>query len=154
MIAKTKIGAAWYYDWNSIHAPLTDVYPCATEILLDQYEGKMDMKEDGTHLFISRKTLIPFLRWVGERGTTEAERFLYDIEVSILKDVKQVRAMSRKHRWTVAYRQKYNCNICKALLHPKAFDVDHIVELARGGTDTLDNLQALCVQCHAIKTRS
>ena len=130
MIVKTKIGTAWYYDWNSIHAPLTDVYPCATEILLDQYEGKLDTKEDGTHLFISRKTLIPFLRWVGERGTMEAERFLYDIEVSISKDMKKVRAMSRKHRWTVAYRQQYKCNICKGLLHPKAFDVDHILELS------------------------
>lgn len=154
MIAKTKLGNAWYYDWYSIHAPLTEVYPCATEILMDQYEGKLTTREDQQHLWISRKTLIPFLRWVAERGTTQAARFLYDIETSIAKDIQQVRAMSRKHRWTVAYRQEYKCKVCKGLLHPKAFDIDHIVELARGGTDTLDNLQALCVQCHAIKTRS
>ncbi len=154
MIAKTKIGSAWYYDWNTIHAPLTDVYPCATELLLDQYEGKIDAKVDDKHHFMSRKTLIPFLRWVAERGTSEAARMLYDIEKSILQDVKHVRAMSRKHRWMVAYAQDYKCKVCKCKLHPKAFDIDHIVELCQGGKDTIENLQALCVQCHAIKTRS
>ena len=40
------------------------------------------------------------------------------------------------------------------LLHPKGFDIDHIVELRDGGKDELDNLQALCATCHAKKTRT
>lgn len=33
-----------------------------------------------------------------------------------------------------------------------ATDVDHIVPRSAGGTDELDNLQALCHQCHSKKT--
>lgn len=31
--------------------------------------------------------------------------------------------------------------------------VDHIVPLAKGGTDDLENLQLLCIECHKIKTQ-
>lgn len=31
-------------------------------------------------------------------------------------------------------------------------DVDHIVSKAKGGTDSLDNLQLLCKHCHGKKT--
>lgn len=34
-----------------------------------------------------------------------------------------------------------------------AVEVDHIVPLYKGGTDTEDNRQGLCVECHADKTR-
>lgn len=32
-------------------------------------------------------------------------------------------------------------------------EVDHIVNLASGGVDDDDNLQALCARCHEEKTR-
>ncbi len=32
------------------------------------------------------------------------------------------------------------------------YDIDHIVEVAEGGSDELDNLQALCICCHRVKT--
>lgn len=64
------------------------------------------------------------------------------------------RAVARKHRWTVAHRQSYVCAACNMLLHPKGFDIDHIVELRDGGKDELENLQALCALCHAKKTRT
>jgi hypothetical protein len=34
----------------------------------------------------------------------------------------------------------------------KATEVDHIIELANGGTDDVDNLQPLCSACHKAKT--
>lgn len=40
-------------------------------------------------------------------------------------------------------------------IHPLpvlATDVDHVVPLDAGGTDELDNLQALCHSCHSRKT--
>jgi 5-methylcytosine-specific restriction enzyme A len=30
--------------------------------------------------------------------------------------------------------------------------VDHIKPLHKGGTDDMDNLQPLCVECHKVKT--
>jgi hypothetical protein len=34
----------------------------------------------------------------------------------------------------------------------RATEVDHIIEVARGGTNTIDNLQPLCKPCHLAKT--
>ena len=32
------------------------------------------------------------------------------------------------------------------------YDIDHIVELRSGGSNEVDNLQALCPACHRVKT--
>lgn len=32
-------------------------------------------------------------------------------------------------------------------------EIDHIIEVCHGGTNDLNNLQALCPCCHAVKTR-
>ena len=34
----------------------------------------------------------------------------------------------------------------------RASEVDHIIELASGGTHTIDNVQPLCKPCHRVKT--
>ena len=34
------------------------------------------------------------------------------------------------------------------------FELDHIIEIANGGEDTIENIQALCVECHAFKTHN
>ena len=34
----------------------------------------------------------------------------------------------------------------------RATEVDHIIEVARGGSNTIDNLQPLCKPCHMAKT--
>ena len=65
----------------------------------------------------------------------------------------QKRAYSTSHRIEIAYKSKYHCNMCKMLL-PPTFEVDHIVELCDGGKDEYSNLQALCPNCHALKTRA
>ena len=54
-------------------------------------------------------------------------------------------------RAKVLERAGYVCEGCAGLR--KAQEVDHIIPLSRGGTDDAHNLQALCVECHAKKTR-
>lgn len=50
-------------------------------------------------------------------------------------------------------RDKYLCQPCyrdgKLI---DAYAVDHIKPKARGGTDDLENLEAICKACHARKT--
>lgn len=52
----------------------------------------------------------------------------------------------------VAACQRWQCATC-AILLPAAFQIDHINPLWAGGADSLDNLQALCANCHADKTQ-
>jgi 5-methylcytosine-specific restriction protein A len=45
------------------------------------------------------------------------------------------------------------CVLCqKQAIIKAAAEVDHIRPLHKGGTDDMDNLQALCVECHKLKT--
>ncbi len=65
---------------------------------------------------------------------------------------KNRRKLSHAQRNQIAARQDYKCDMCKKNL-PVNFDVDHETALGEGGADTHLNLHALCVQCHADKTR-
>lgn len=72
--------------------------------------------------------------------------------------------MSKFHRmnrgWTTRrlrqLRREPLCRHCAAAEPPRvtaAQEVDHIVPLSQGGTDAPENLQSLCSDCHALKTR-
>ena len=41
----------------------------------------------------------------------------------------------------------------KGIFGEEKYHIDHIVELWDGGTDDTDNLQALCLSCHTVKTK-
>ncbi len=43
------------------------------------------------------------------------------------------------------------CRICE---RKPSLEVDHIVPICKGGTDTRDNLQGVCLECHEDKTRT
>ena len=59
----------------------------------------------------------------------------------------------RKLREIVLKRDNYLCVQCgKDGRLAEATDVDHILNKAKGGTDSIDNLQSLCDSCHKIKT--
>lgn len=61
--------------------------------------------------------------------------------------------LSENEKMHILYEQGYKCNRCKESIHPDCFDIDHIVELQDGGSDTCrENLQALCCNCHRKKT--
>ena len=44
--------------------------------------------------------------------------------------------------------------VCKVCGRAASAQVDHIKPLAQGGDDSYDNLQGICVPCHATKTAS
>ncbi len=54
----------------------------------------------------------------------------------------------------VMLRDRYTCRICGVRHRARELDVDHIVEIARGGAALeYSNLQTVCRQCHGRKTR-
>ena len=56
----------------------------------------------------------------------------------------------RRKRAAILVRDEYTCQACGIIT--LKLEVDHIVNRARGGLDDEENLQALCIPCHKLKT--
>lgn len=110
--------------------------------LLQECQDAIKSKLVYSDKYIEQESYIHFIKW-------------YNKAYSESKQVPMVnkRAYSVTHRIEVAYKTKYKCGMCDMLL-PPTFEIDHIKELRDGGTDTYDNLWALCNNCHAKKTRA
>jgi 5-methylcytosine-specific restriction endonuclease McrA len=61
------------------------------------------------------------------------------------------RSVSETKKKFVAARQNWRCENCDKQL-PAWFEVDHKVRLEYGGSNHVDNLRALCRDCHGEKT--
>ena len=61
------------------------------------------------------------------------------------------RSVSETKKKFVAAQQGWNCGACKKQL-PAWFEVDHKIRLDQGGSNHVDNLVALCRDCHGKKT--
>tara|TARA_Y100000591_G_C21838651_1_gene704224 strand:+ start:1575 stop:2000 length:426 start_codon:yes stop_codon:yes gene_type:complete len=81
--------------------------------------------------------------------------FLERTSLTPLNMVKTFKVKKRKVSETtkkvVAANQKWHCNICNNMLDA-SYEVDHIVPLYKGGDNSINNLQALCRNCHGKKT--
>ena len=61
------------------------------------------------------------------------------------------RSVSETKKKFVAAKQGWKCENCKRQL-PAWFEVDHKIRLEYGGSNHIDNLVALCRDCHGEKT--
>ena len=60
--------------------------------------------------------------------------------------------LTRSIRHEVFKRDNYRCVECGATNKDTRLHVDHIIPVAQGGTDELDNLQTLCEACNLSKS--
>ena len=54
-------------------------------------------------------------------------------------------------RYNVLKDAKFRCELCGISADTKALEVDHIIPRNKGGSDEMNNLQALCYSCNAMK---
>ena len=64
---------------------------------------------------------------------------------------KTKRSVSETKKKYVAANQNWGCKHCQKQL-PAWFEVDHVVKLEYGGSNGIENLEALCRDCHGKKT--
>ena len=79
-------------------------------------------------------------------GATPAERRLLNSGKGSSK-----RSVSETKKKYVAAQQGWKCGDCQRQL-PAWFEVDHVIALEHGGSNHVDNLVALCRDCHGKKT--
>ena len=149
MIEKAFFQGQWHYNLESIGDIICkEAGPCQIHLLLPQVSLKV---VDGK--WMPQKDTLKFLDWYADTMPSY-EYTINNVAKAVKADQKKSRAVARKYRWHIAHSQKYSCLHCKELLHPDAMDIDHIEELRAGGADAIENLCALCSNCHAKKTRS
>lgn len=61
------------------------------------------------------------------------------------------RSVSETKKKYVAASQNWKCKHCSKQL-PAWFEVDHVMKLEYGGSNNIENLEALCRDCHGKKT--
>ena len=63
------------------------------------------------------------------------------------------RTIPPKIRLEMLFKADNRCQSCQAKIHPgQRWEIDHIIPLALGGPDSLENMQILCKICHRFKT--
>ena len=83
-------------------------------------------------------------------NATNKQNYIPNITPSNLPTSK-LRKVSDQLKKIVASQQKWNCKKCKNILDA-TYEVDHIIALEDGGNNDIQNLQALCRNCHGKKT--
>jgi 5-methylcytosine-specific restriction endonuclease McrA len=85
----------------------------------------------------------------GSHGSNNEQQQINRIMESGKKSTK--RCVSETKKKFVASQQSWNCGHCQKQL-PAWFEVDHKIRLEHGGSNHVDNLVALCRDCHGRKT--
>ena len=89
---------------------------------------------------------MPGMQIPGNSNTTPQQKRMMNSGKQATK-----RSVSETKKKYVAAQQNWCCKKCKKQL-PAWFEVDHVKRLEYGGTNHVDNLEALCRECHGRKT--
>jgi 5-methylcytosine-specific restriction endonuclease McrA len=77
---------------------------------------------------------------------------------SVAKKPNLRKSLNENEKILILSNQNMRCNMCqdRLLIHPftkrKLFDFDHIIPRSKNGSTEVKNMQALCKNCHAVKT--
>jgi hypothetical protein len=96
--------------------------------------GGMSMNNDGTNMYGQSQQQQHQVNRIMESGKTGTKR-----------------CVSETKKKFVASQQSWKCGHCQKQL-PAWFEVDHKIRLEHGGSNHVDNLVALCRDCHGRKT--
>ena len=122
-------------------------YPNDTKTLLQTASGVINF------LPISKQTqdiITPFID-TPQYIKPQVKRMLNSGNNNNNNNNKVKRSVSETKKKFVASQQNWNCGMCKKQL-PAWFEVDHKIRLDSGGSNNVDNLIALCRDCHGKKT--
>lgn len=61
---------------------------------------------------------------------------------------------SEFEKQSIASMYDYKCNTCRTGLVERDFQIDHKIPISRGGKNSVENLQPLCLNCHKRKSAS
>tara|TARA_B100002051_G_C16483236_1_gene509124 strand:- start:46 stop:708 length:663 start_codon:yes stop_codon:yes gene_type:complete len=100
--------------------------------------------------WIIQKDLIRFIEYKLKEDFNSEETLrdlLFSLRHYNSRPEKRKRTLTQTNKIAVAAEQEWRCGGCKQLL-TVSFEVHHIQDFAKGGSDDRENLVALCRNCH------
>lgn len=91
------------------------------------------------------------LGFVHSSPTPQASLIATELTPSGTSPTRVKRSVSEARKRAVAARQDWRCASCAEMLEA-TYEVDHVIELQDGGSNEMENLTALCRNCHGRKT--
>jgi len=127
-------------------------HPSDTRSLLSSVSGIIRCMPKGTYM---GDVFDPFLQMTTQAGNSHVGNSHVGNSTAV-NTIRQSggtnkRCVSETKKKFVAAEQGWTCGNCKKKL-PAWFEVDHTIRLENGGTNNVDNLVALCRDCHGEKT--
>lgn len=124
--------------------------------LLDTYGTKEERKArklayDKAYLQNPEAKAIKNARQNKAKAKQCIRRMTWNANVAAKKNNRCQHKLTHMDVWSVAKKQKLICPITKIKLTPKTISLDHIVPLARGGTNTKDNIQLIDYNVNIMK---
>jgi|TARA_B110001469_G_scaffold127348_1_gene147848 5-methylcytosine-specific restriction enzyme A len=107
------------------------------------YKGNLIPKIGFKNVITNLWYIIPIITMYLEKDSIS--KLLYSPNKKIKRNI------TSTTKKVVASNQQWYCNMCKNMLDA-SYEVDHIIPLYKGGNNELYNLQALCRNCHGMKT--
>jgi len=89
--------------------------------------------------------------WTNRREQNSINKIVSSGKTTGINGGPTKRSVSESKKKFVAAEQGWKCGECKRQL-PGWFEVDHKIRLEHGGSNAVDNLVALCRDCHGKKT--
>jgi hypothetical protein len=93
--------------------------------------------------------ISPILDFTKEPNASSS--FMTDMNKSLNHIKATKRSVSETKKKFVASQQNWRCGQCNAQLN-HTYEIDHRVRLEYGGSNEVNNLVALCRNCHGVKT--
>jgi len=102
------------------------------------------------HLFKNLWFILPILTMYLEKDSIT--KLFYNSPKKSTSNNKALRSkLNETKKKVVASSQQWTCKQCRQLLDA-SYEIDHIIPLYKGGNNDINNLQALCRNCHGQKT--
>jgi 5-methylcytosine-specific restriction endonuclease McrA len=135
---------------------------------LTNYDILVDDKYGFWHRKIQKPTSYKYFDFLNDNK--DKNDLLNKLKSSIIVKPKKKRSLTEAQKKKIVAKQGYKCanknSTIKGLdgyqcplwksndgtFDESGYQIDHIIELADNGEDTIDNCQALCLSCHRVKT--